>query len=436
MHLMGRTTGRVAGLALWTFCGLVEMTASAQQAPEDALKLLDRVAKHYENAETVHIEVTRQETSHAEGYDSSQTITMSAYEAPGGRFRYEGTGWTGSGLIVSDATNEWRLRRSYRQYSKKPTGTYFKPGNALQGDDAPVLYAHYLRSNLNSLGSQLQSAHFLANETISVGDHKVQCVIVHYNEKDATRQFPGHKEETSLWIDPVALTLLKEERRSQSTLGFGNLPLPPYGTVIDRTEMETYTVMELDFEPQAETFTFHPPEGAMEVADLPDPFGRSTSGNPSAAGQEPVDSKVGKMAPDLKLVDNAGHEVALSSYRGHPLLIDLWATWCGPCLQELSLLGRIRTATAGTDLKMIAIDEDSKPLVAADLLKRKNYDWENFHFNRSVTAALPSAGIPLLVLVDASGKIVYYHTGVGDEAAMVEAISKLGKDYEGVNSVR
>ena len=85
---------------------------------------------------------------------------------------------------------------------------------------------------------------------------------------------------------------------------------------------------------------------------------------------------------------------------------------------------------------MIGIDEDSKPLVAAALLKRKGYDWDDFHFNRSVTVGLPTPGIPLLVLIDATGKISYYHAGAGDEAAMIKAISKLGAPYEGVNSVQ
>jgi thiol-disulfide isomerase/thioredoxin len=433
MRVAQPTIWRLAEWAVWVFSILSIATVSAQQGPDDALKLLDQVAKHYENAETVHVEAIQEDTSHGERYDSSQAKTISAYEAPGGRFRYEGTSWTGSGLIVSDATNEWRLRRSYRQYSEKPTGTYFREANAYQGDDGLILDAHYLRSSLNNLGSQLSSAHFLGKETISVGGRTIQCIVVHFSEKDFTRQIPGLKEESSLWIDPVALTLVKEVTHSQSKLNFGNLPPPPYGIAIDRTKTIIYPVVEINFEPHPETFTFHPSDKETEVADLPDPFGKLNS---SAAGQKSAENEMGKMAPEVKLMDDAGHEVALSSYRGHPLLIDLWATWCGPCLQELPLLGRIRTATAGTDLKMIAIDEDSKPLVAAALLKRKDYDWEDFHFNRSVTAALPSAGIPLLVLVDASGKIVYYHTGVGDEAAMIEAISKLGKSYEGVNSVR
>ena len=105
-------------------------------------------------------------------------------------------------------------------------------------------------------------------------------------------------------------------------------------------------------------------------------------------------------------------------------------------MQELPLLGKIRKATEETDLKMIAIDEDSESHIASTLLKRKGYDWEDFHFNSSVVKGLPTDAIPLLVLIDGTGKIVYYHAGAGDEAVMIQAIAKLGKDYEAVTSVR
>jgi thiol-disulfide isomerase/thioredoxin len=429
MRVAKRTIRRILGL--WVF-GLSSVAGFSQNQPDDALKLLDRVAKHYEEAETVHIEMTEQGTSHAPLYDSAQTKTLSAYETLGGRFRYEGTAWGGSGLIVSDGTDEWHLRRSFRQFSKQPAGTYFKQQNAFSGDDGPILSARDLRRNLNSLGSGLRSAHFLPDGAITISGRKVECAVVHYNEKDYTRQTPGYKSETSLWIDRTTLTLLKEETHSQGRLLFGNLT-PPDGTVLVDTFVRTYTVVEINFKPQVETFSFKPPEGATEVAVLPDPFGR-TSSSPT---QKLAEDEVGKMAPEIKLVDHAGREVELSSFRGHPLLIDLWATWCGPCMEELPLLNRIRKATAGTDLKIIAIDEDSEQGVAETLLKRREYDWQDFHFNPSVKkGGLPTTGIPLLVVIDANGKIVYYHTGGGDESTMIAAIAKLGKDYEAVSSVR
>src|ERR1700679_1071597 len=101
MRVVKRMVWRILGL--WVF-GLSTVAGFSQQQPDDALKLLDRVAKHYEDAETVLIEMTEQGTAHAPLYDSRETKTLSAYEALGGRFRYEGTSWGGSGLIVSDGT--------------------------------------------------------------------------------------------------------------------------------------------------------------------------------------------------------------------------------------------------------------------------------------------------------------------------------------------
>ena len=49
---------------------------------------------------------------------------------------------------------------------------------------------------------------------------------------------------------------------------------------------------------------------------------------------------------------------------------------------------------------------------------------------------LPTTGIPLLMVIDANGRIVHCHTVGGDESAMITAIAKLGKDYEAVSSVR
>jgi hypothetical protein len=53
-----------------------------------------------------------------------------------------------------------------------------------------------------------------------------------------------------------------------------------------------------------------------------------------------------------------------------------------------------------------------------------------------VNKGLPTTGIALLVVIDANGRIVHYHTGGGDQSAMITAIAKLGKDYEAVSSVR
>ena len=419
-------------LRLLVFLTLSSTFLPAQQMPDNALKLLDRVAKHYEDAESVHLEATLQNSSHNDLFSESSTEMLSAYVAPGGRFRYDGTDHSGSGLIVSDGTTEWRLRRSFAEYAKERAGTYFAQRIMLQGDDRPLFDAKYLLQGLISLATNLQSAHFGAPDTIAIDGHAISCVVVFFTEKDYVRQYGG-KQETRVWIDPASLKVIKQESRGSNTYAYGQL-VPPIASArqLEFVRSTVYTTADVDFRPRPDTFTFMPPNAAKEVAKLPDPFPGQTEKVTSAA-QQGIDAHVGKMLPPILLHDDAGREIALSSFAGHPLLIDVWATWCGPCINELPELNDIRKSTAATDLKMIAIDQDAKPGVAADLLKRRGYAWEDFHFNKSVTSGLPNSGIPLFVLVDASGKIVYYHTGADDSKGMAQAIARLGKEYESVS---
>lgn len=417
-------------LALFSIALPYCLHAQQQPADADALKLLDRVAKHYQDAETLHLEATVHYTSHNDLSNDSQTSMLSAIIAPGGRFRYEGTNYGGSGLIVSDGTNEWRLLRGFAAYTKKPAGTFFAGRLLIQGDDSPVISAHGLITDFNSLGTGYRTAHFALKQSLVFNGHKVYCTVVRFGSEDSIRPSRGWTSETTLWIDAASLTLLKEETNSHGRFMYGT-QTPPYGREIQSIDTTTYTTVEFNFEPNPQTFTFTPPEDAKEVAELPDPFpsnAKNAVKEPSVA-EKLATEHLGKQLPPIVLHDASGNEVALGRYLGHPLLIDVWATWCGPCLNELPDLGRIRKSTMQTDLKIIAIDEDSKAGIAPDLLKRRGYDWDDFHFNKTVTSQLPTTGIPLTVLVDAKGIIVYYHTGGEDAAGLTKAVAKLGEAY-------
>ena len=136
-----------------------------------------------------------------------------------------------------------------------------------------------------------------------------------------------------------------------------------------------------------------------------------------------------KPLPPVVLHDAAGAEVPLSRYRGHPLLIDVWATWCGPCLDEMPELAKLRATTAATDLQIIGVDEDNQPSDAIRYLKEKGYDWPNFHLDAAAQKQLSGGGIPLVLLVDANGTVVFYSLGGGNMQGLTNAVRKLGPAY-------
>lgn len=69
---------------------------------------------------------------------------------------------------------------------------------------------------------------------------------------------------------------------------------------------------------------------------------------------------LGEPAPDLALTDLAGRSHRLSDYRGHRVLVNFWASWCGPCLDEMPALDRIATEHPEAIVLGIAMDEPGR----------------------------------------------------------------------------
>lgn len=159
----------------------------------------------------------------------------------------------------------------------------------------------------------------------------------------------------------------------------------------------------------------------------PDPITGITSiGDPNR------EMMVDQMTPDVTFAGADGEPVALSSFRGKPLLIDLWATECGPCLLKMPMLDRLYRETKDKGLKIVSFDQDQEPEKATQYMARHHHGWQNFHdTDRSVEAALKGDGIPLIMLVDAQGKIVYDGFGE-DEAELRAAIAGLGPEFASV----
>jgi thiol-disulfide isomerase/thioredoxin len=98
---------------------------------------------------------------------------------------------------------------------------------------------------------------------------------------------------------------------------------------------------------------------------------------------------IGRSITDVTFEGPDGKEIALSSYRGRPLLIDLWATWCAPCLAALPSLNNIYTEFKDRRLKVISFDQDGDAAHASKYLARHRYEWMNFHDgDRRVQSAL------------------------------------------------
>jgi thiol-disulfide isomerase/thioredoxin len=134
-------------------------------------------------------------------------------------------------------------------------------------------------------------------------------------------------------------------------------------------------------------------------------------------------NQVGTPVPQINVVGLSGKKIDVSSYRGRVLLLDVWASWCGPCKQELPMLDAMarRLKTQGIDILAVSVDQE-----------RANVDkFLKGHGQWALTIAHDPAGaiaerlqpdkMPTSYVIDRAGIVRYVNAGfVPDDAATIE----------------
>ena len=135
---------------------------------------------------------------------------------------------------------------------------------------------------------------------------------------------------------------------------------------------------------------------------------------PSQVTQASADNTSFKPAPDFGLKDLAGKMVNLADFKGKVVIINFWATWCGPCRAEIPSLIKLRDQYHGRGLEIIGIslDEDGpKPVVEFVEKYKINYPIVIGSLTE-VNAYGPFDAIPTTFIVDRQGKIRSQHLGM------------------------
>ncbi|HVF83636.1 MAG TPA: TlpA disulfide reductase family protein [Sphingomicrobium sp.] len=158
--------------------------------------------------------------------------------------------------------------------------------------------------------------------------------------------------------------------------------------------------------------------------------GASSQANDSAA--EPASptggldrSQAGKPAPAVQFKDPEGDLATLADFRGKPLLLNLWATWCAPCVKELPTLDALSNREGAPQVLALSQDMADQAKVAEFLGGRK-IGLEPFQdAEMAISSALGMSILPTTVLYDANGREVWRYSGdmdwTGAEAAKLLA---------------
>jgi len=120
----------------------------------------------------------------------------------------------------------------------------------------------------------------------------------------------------------------------------------------------------------------------------------------------------GQQAPDFALKSSTGENMRLSEYRGDVVMINFWATWCGPCRQEMPLLDELyqRYERVGFNLLGVNIDDDSRR--AMQMIEELGVNFPVlFDARKEVSKLYEVEAMPVTVLVDREGNVRYVHHG-------------------------
>jgi thiol-disulfide isomerase/thioredoxin len=144
----------------------------------------------------------------------------------------------------------------------------------------------------------------------------------------------------------------------------------------------------------------------------------------------------GKIAPNFTLADVNGKKISLASFRGHPLVVDFWATWCGPCKVEIPWFEKLHDQYAGQGLQILGVSADDLDKDDPAKLFTEKRDIADFvqkmHMNYPVLIDADSIAnsyggldaLPTTFFIDKNGKIVASTVGLAPRDVIEADIQK------------
>ena len=176
------------------------------------------------------------------------------------------------------------------------------------------------------------------------------------------------------------------------------------------------------------------------AADADNTFINSRDGNSAAANDPnssegddsvedsdiPTAPEIGEYAPNFILESVSGEHVQLSDYKGKVVLLNFWAVWCPPCIEEMPLFQRVH-GTYGDKLVILAVNAGDSREDAISFLESNGLSFEALLDSDSkVDSQYRVRGLPTSFFIDQRGIIQFSHIGSLHESQIIEYLTEMG----------
>ena len=144
----------------------------------------------------------------------------------------------------------------------------------------------------------------------------------------------------------------------------------------------------------------------------------------------PGEIQVGQYLHDATLQDFSGDTRKISELHGKPMIINVWASWCGPCRQEMAAINRLALRYNGKEFNVIGISTDDDANAARAFIHESKLTFTNYLDSKVMMENMLGANtIPLTILVDAHGRILKKVRGA-QEWDSQESIQMIGSTFK------
>lgn len=179
---------------------------------------------------------------------------------------------------------------------------------------------------------------------------------------------------------------------------------------IESGQAATITDWKVDADAVAGIYAMSIPDGyRVRVQKAARPIRRADAGDAPADGLLPV----GKPAPDFALKDPSGKQHTLADYKGKVVLIDFWATWCGPCIRMMPMMDRLHDLYKDRGVVILGVHVWANPQSPEPVafFKEKGHQYTLLLEGDPVASAYKVTGIPAFYLIAPDGTVRFRTTG-------------------------
>jgi len=368
------------------------------QQPSDLLKM---VHDAYSNLSAVHMVATRSETiSLPTGASAQNAAEYELAEAAGGKYLVRLKGSDTEAVAVCDGASTCKALPKQKQWTKLEAAGESDDEDADNGELQPsepqpqdlhtemesLLIRRYLNLTKYAAGAELGK-----EDNIKVGGAKIRCRLVRFQAANALQE---------LWIDEQRGFVLQHRQVSRKKVG----------NVIGQVEVITkLKQLETNGQVEAGLFSFEPQRSWTQVDMLALP------------GEEKL-LLTGRKAADFELKSVEGERVELASLQGKVVVLDFWATWCGPCRHELPIVDQLRKEF-GDQVQFLGVNDEDSGTIKSFLRKNGYGLTVLMDSKRSVHRTYGVHSIPTLIVIDRDGVIRQHFIGGRDAPSLRQAIA-------------